>query len=204
MKYAPIRELPTDGGAAAPIAITFDDGPEPSATGAVLDTLGRARVTATFFMVGQQAMAHPDLVRRAVDEGHAVGVHSWAHDDLAGKGAKALDEDIARTVEVLRSLGADPQMFRAPYDSWDDNLFEAAVRGGLAAVSASVGTDDWTSPGVDVIAERIGSWLYPGAIVGLHDGGGDRSQTAAALPLIVHDALRRGFTVVDLLTQLTT
>ncbi|MFL6113250.1 MAG: polysaccharide deacetylase family protein [Catenulispora sp.] len=204
MKYNPIWELPTDGEVDAPIALTFDDGPDPSATGDVLDTLARAGATATFFMVGAHAATHPDLVRRAVGEGHGIGVHSWAHDDLAGQPAAVTDEDIARTLEVLRSLGADPQLFRAPYDSWDDDLVEAARRAGLASVSASVGAEDWTSPGVDVIAARVAEGLYPGAIVGLHDGGGDRSQTAAAVSHIVADAHSRRFTFVDLLTQLTT
>ncbi|MCU1449625.1 MAG: oligosaccharide deacetylase [Acidimicrobiales bacterium] len=201
MNLEPIWTMPTAGG--APVALTFDDGPDPDATPQVLDILADHGVTATFFVVGEVAARHPGVVRMLVDRGMGVGVHSWDHEHMAGRPRESSSEQIGRCVETLRALGADPQLFRPPYMEWDHAVIEAAMGAGLATVGGSVDAKDFECPGAGVIAARVRAGAAPGTIVGLHDGGGDRSQTVAALPEIIDGFGRAGLTVVDLLTQLT-
>ncbi|MEV4639356.1 transglycosylase domain-containing protein [Actinoplanes sp. NPDC049548] len=163
------------------LALTFDDGPS-SFTPQVLDLLGEYRIKATFCVVGEEVQRFPELVRRIAAEGHALCNHSWKHDDLGAMPAAAARADIQRADDAIAA--ADPGVtvpyFRAPYGSWGASAGEG-TRLGHTPLSWDVDPDDWLRPGARVIADRIEKQLRPGSVVLVHDGGGDREQTVAAL-----------------------
>jgi peptidoglycan/xylan/chitin deacetylase (PgdA/CDA1 family) len=197
----PIWTVPTEGD--GPVALTFDDGPNPPYTLDLLDVLAEQAVPATFFFLGENATAHPDVVRRVIDAGMDVGVHSWDHVSLVDRPRPFVEEQIVRTLVTLSELGAAPQLFRPPYHEYDDNVLAVAFDAGLVTVAGIVAAGDWACPGADVIVARVREQLQPGAIVVLHDGGGDRRQTVAAVPSIIGDIAAAGLHVVDLVEQLT-
>lgn len=179
--------------------LTFDDGPHPPDTVALLDLLAAEGVRAVFFLVGLQVEAHPGLVRRIVDDGHVLGNHSWAHDDLADWSADDVRADLGRTLDALRAAvpGAEVPFYRAPFGHWGRSV-EVAAELGMRSVGWQLAVEDWEPPGVDELVRRLGA-VEPGGIVLLHDGGGDRSQTVAAvarlIPLLRADGWT--FTVPD-------
>jgi peptidoglycan/xylan/chitin deacetylase (PgdA/CDA1 family) len=183
------------------VALTFDDGPWPY-TPRVLDVLERRHVPATFFLIGRQVRDGARWSRRALRDGDVVGNHTWDHDDVSGGGPHAADE-MARTSAAIHDyLGFDTCMFRAPYNAFSGAQVAVAWSQHMKTVQYDVDPDDWANPGSGAIYSRVASATRPGSIVLLHDGGGDRSQTVAALPRII-DHLRahhyRFATVPDLL-----
>ncbi|MCU1450092.1 MAG: nodB, partial [Acidimicrobiales bacterium] len=195
----PVRVLPPAAGMA--VALTFDDGPLVGMTDAVLDELAEVRVPATFFVVGSFAERCPELVWRAVAEGHSIGVHGWDHTRLSGARPAARDQ-LERSLAAIRAAGAEAHLFRPPYGVWDSGLVAVAASLGLTTVTWSVNPEDWRTPGTDAIVDRVRAKVRPGSVVLLHDGRGDRAQTVAALGPIVAEVRARGLTVVDLAAAL--
>jgi peptidoglycan/xylan/chitin deacetylase (PgdA/CDA1 family) len=192
------------GGARAEraVALTFDDGPSPQYTPRILATLTRLHVHATFFAIGYLAAAYPDLVRRELRLGMTVGNHSYNHPEVPPFDElplRLLRDEIALGAEVLAKLGTRPQLFRPPGGSTSSALVRAAATFGQRVVLWSVDPADW-SPGSSpkTIARRVLSAIRPGSIVILHDGGGDRSATLAALPAIVRGIRHRGLHLIAL------
>ncbi|HCT76467.1 MAG TPA: polysaccharide deacetylase [Micromonosporaceae bacterium] len=183
------------------VAITFDDGPQPPYTGQVLDILARYGVRATFFCVGLNASACPDLVARIQAEGHILGNHTWSHPFLPELSRVQLVEQIDRTDEAIArsSGGAATKLFRPPYGSRTPDVVSWLADIGSTVVLWDVEPDDWSMPGADTIAQVVLEQTRPGSIILMHDGGGDRSQTVAALPAIIEGVLVRGlrFVTVD-------
>jgi peptidoglycan/xylan/chitin deacetylase (PgdA/CDA1 family) len=167
------------------VALTFDDGPDPVSTPAILDLLAERHVTATFCMVGQQALAHPDLVRRVVAEGHRLCNHTFTHDaGIALRPPEIIDEQLRASRDALvRVAGPDVPIpyFRAPEGVWSAPLERTAAQEGMRPLGWSVDTLDWTRPGTDAIVTSVKQGLHPGAVVLFHDGGGPRDQTVAAV-----------------------
>jgi hypothetical protein len=151
-------------------------------------------VKATFCMVGEEVEKHPELVRRVVAEGHRLCNHSWKHDDLGAVSAEAARADIARTDAAIAAAvpGVTVPYFRAPYGSWGKS---GAAGAGLGHTPLGwvVDPDDWLLPGADVIADRISAQLTPRAVVLVHDGGGERAQTVAALTSLIPKLLGEGW-----------
>ncbi|GIU96088.1 MAG: hypothetical protein KatS3mg012_2545 [Gaiellaceae bacterium] len=181
------------------VALTFDDGPSRH-TRAVLDTLRRLNVPATFFVVGSLAERRPALVRRAHAYGMAVGNHSYSHPyrpPFASRRPAEIRAEIARGAAVLTGLAAAPSVFRPPGGSVSPQVLEAARAQGQGVVLWSVDAEDWR-PGTTAsrIARRVLRDVRRGSIVLLHDGGGDRSQTVKALPAIVRGIRARGLELV--------
>jgi peptidoglycan-N-acetylglucosamine deacetylase len=184
------------------VALTFDDGPSPKYTPRILAALTKLRVRATFFVIGYLAEANPDLVRQELRLGMTVGNHSYNHPEVppfAQLPPQLLTDEIALGEQVLSRLGAQPRLFRPPGGSSSPRLVGAAAALGQRVVLWSVDPADW-SPGSSAkkIAKRVLSAVRPGSIVILHDGGGDRSATLAALPAIVRGIRRRGLRLVAL------
>ncbi len=163
------------------VFLTFDDGPNPTYTPQVLDILARHNARATFFVLGSLVQAYPDLVDRIVAEGHTVANHTWNHENLAGLPRSSFDDTIGRTQAALTDH-ATPCV-RPPYGSIDAFTREWAAAAGLDLVLWTVDTNDWRRPGPTVIADRIVGGATDRAIVLMHDGGGNRTQTVGGLEI---------------------
>jgi len=191
------RLAPTAGNA---VALTFDDGPNPPCTEPILDILERYDVTATFFCVGLQARAHPEMLARMTAAGHSVGNHTWSHPLLHDLTPAEVAAQVDRTAEViaLAAGGQPPRLFRPPYGAGADTVLASPDAATINAVLWDVDTGDWAMPGSEAIARAVLSQAQPGSIVLMHDGGGDRSQSVAALPTIIEGLLDRGLSLVPL------
>jgi cellulose synthase/poly-beta-1,6-N-acetylglucosamine synthase-like glycosyltransferase/peptidoglycan/xylan/chitin deacetylase (PgdA/CDA1 family) len=193
------RSLP-----ARTVALTFDDGPDPRWTPAVLNVLEREHVPATFFVVGARAAHHPELVRRALAGGDEVGNHTWSHTDLAAAPAWRRRLELSLTQLGLEgSAGISSALLRPPYSSEPDAVgardravLKEETDAGYIVVLTDRDTEDWRRPGVARIVQNGGPQGQAddaGVVVLLHDAGGDRSQTVAALPLLIESYKARGF-----------
>lgn len=188
------------------VAITFDDGPDPTWTPRVLDVLRGKGVKAAFFLVGQQAENYPGLVRQLVDEGHEIGSHTYTHTNLALCSEQRVRLELDATERLIESItGRSTTLFRPPYnaDSRPSQLseivpLEIAQDLNYLTVLESIDPEDWAQPGADVILQRIKQQRKAGSIILLHDAGGDRSQTVEALPRIIDYLRARGDQIVPL------
>jgi peptidoglycan-N-acetylglucosamine deacetylase len=181
------------------VALTFDDGPDPRHTPRVLETLDRYRVTATFFCVGAAAGAHPELLARAADAGHQIANHTWSHPYLPDLTHDEVRWQVAATGSALTAAAgqaAAPGLVRPPYGVYTPEVLGWLAGQGATTVLWDVDTGDWQLPGPDAIAAQAVRGARNGSIVLLHDGGGDRTQTTAALPATIEGLLDRGFRLV--------
>uniref|UniRef100_UPI000A77CDC2 bifunctional polysaccharide deacetylase/glycosyltransferase family 2 protein n=1 Tax=Peterkaempfera griseoplana TaxID=66896 RepID=UPI000A77CDC2 len=183
------------------VALTFDDGPDPVWTPRILDVLRRNHVHATFFLVGTQAAAHPDLVRRIVAEGHQIGIHTFTHPDLGTTASWRRSLELREAqLAVAGAGGVVTPLLRPPYSSSNDALDNAdwaAVRQagqeGYLTVLTTLDSEDWQRPGVDRIVANATPRGTAGQIVLMHDAGGDRAQTVSALDRLVPALRQKGF-----------
>jgi peptidoglycan-N-acetylglucosamine deacetylase len=178
------------------IALTIDDGPGPL-TPQFVRTLQRLHVPATFFVVGQQLNTFDRGLRDAVRARFPIGDHTEQHQNLptlpSGLQAKAVQDAALR----IRSYGVPyPRLFRPPAGAFDAATLQVLRRHRMLAVLWTVDTEDFTRPGTRAIVQRAVDGARNGAIILMHDGGGDRSQTLAALPAIVHRLRARGYQLV--------
>ncbi|MBA3653098.1 MAG: polysaccharide deacetylase family protein, partial [Actinobacteria bacterium] len=183
----------------ATVALSFDDGPNPEWTPAVLAILRSAGVKATFCMVGYAARLYPALVKAVADEGHTLCNHTMNHVQSLGRRpvAEITAELQGNSDLIAAAAGTRPAFFRAPGGTWSPNVIDEVHRQGMRALGWNVDPADYNRPGAPVITERILQQLRPGAVVVLHDGGGDRSQTVAQLRNLIDrlKALGYGFGV---------
>ena len=197
------RRLPGDGRVAA---LTFDDGPNPEATPAILDALGAAGIVATFFVLGRHADRWPAIVERTTAEGHVIGNHGYHHRKLVWRSPRYIRDDIMLGATAIERAGAArPRLFRAPHGQRNPWVSPIARSAGQRTVGWTLGVWDTALPGPDVIAERVLRGTRPGSIVLLHDGdgydpAGDRMQTARALPRLIRGLRDRGYSFVTLAT----
>ena len=168
------------------LCLTFDDGPHPVHTPRLLDVLAAHGVPAVFFLQGDQAARHPDLVRRIAAAGHALGNHSMHHDDMSDWTLGRIASDLLETNAVIRRAVPQAPMpyFRAPYGAWGQTPTVATALG-MRPMGWQLAVTDWVPPGTDELARRLTEGVTPGAVVLLHDGGGDRSQTVDAVDLVI-------------------
>ena len=180
------------------IALTFDDGPGPY-TPAVLSVLEQYHVPATFFEIGEEVASYPQYARMVAAAGYPVEDHTWSHPDLTTLTAAgvAAQIDMAQA-EIQAVTGTTPQCVRPPYDAWDATVLSQIAARGLTTMSYSVDPKDWTLPGVQAIVSRVVGAAFPGAVVDMHDAGGDRSQTVAALPQIISQLRGMGYSFVSI------
>lgn len=183
------------------VVLTFDDGPDPTWTPQILEVLARHRVPATFFVVGSQVTRHPGLARRLVREGHEIGAHTFSHPRLADMPAWRQDLEHSQTqMAIAYATGVKTQLLRPPYSSFPDALDDATwstVRQvgshGYLTVLNNIDSRDWARPGVDAIVANATPARDAGAVVLLHDAGGDRAQTVAALDRLIPALTQRGY-----------
>ena len=177
------------------VALTFDDGPDPVDTPAVLDILKEKKVRATFFVLGQAAQDNPLLLKRLVNEGHEIGNHSFKHDYQQ----RRLVEEMNQTDHaVFAATGTHTYFYRPPGGFLTKNQLEIIKGNGHVVALWSVDSKDWRNPGVKQIVDNVIKNVFPGAIILMHDGGYQRTQTVKALGPII-DALReRGYLLTTL------
>jgi peptidoglycan/xylan/chitin deacetylase (PgdA/CDA1 family)/GT2 family glycosyltransferase len=207
------RQLPTPyqvqrtGAQPHMVALTFDDGPDPKWTPKILSILERAHVPATFFVVGENALEHPGLLRRIVADGDEIGNHTYSHPNLATASPGQTELELNATQRLVQAYtGRSMRLFRAPYfgDAEPTTADElqpalAAQRAGYTVVGLHVDPNDWQRPRADKIVREVDRQVgdvtpdRSANIILLHDGGGERSQTVAALPRIIANLQARGY-----------
>src|SRR5829696_395404 len=191
------------------IALTFDDGPDPRWTPEIADTLKRLHVPATFFAVGEHVIEHPRVVADLHRDGFELGNHTFSHADLAGAG-HFRDLQISLTESAISgAAGVRPRFVRPPYsattaavDPEQERAYAEIARHGYVIALANYDAEDWRRPGVEAIVRNATPPGKRGGVVLLHDGGGDRSETVAALQRLVPELRARGFAFVGLNTML--
>jgi peptidoglycan/xylan/chitin deacetylase (PgdA/CDA1 family) len=186
------------------MALTFDDGPSPY-TPAIVRILARMHVPATFFVVGQQLSVFPAAFRDEVAHGFEIGDHTQNHAWLAHLSATGQYAQIHDDVMGIEHLGGPtPRLFRPPYGIYNGATLSIVRKLHMLMVMWSIDPGDWRRPGAKSVLSNVLVHSKPGAIVIMHDGGGDRSQTIAALPGIIRGLRKRGYRLVslpDLLTE---
>jgi peptidoglycan-N-acetylglucosamine deacetylase len=171
-------------------ALTFDDGPSKWTQG-VLDALAARHVLATFFVLGSNAAGHQDLIQKIKAAGNEVENHTWSHPILTHLTPEQVRSEISRTAAVI----GGGHFLRPPYGTY--NAAVAAVAGSLGYRLAlwTVDTLDWKTPNVGSILSLVKAETKPGAIILMHDGGADRSQTIAAIPKVIDWLLQNGYSL---------
>lgn len=188
------------------IALTFDDGPHATLTPKLLDLLAAHRMKATFFVVGQCVVDHPEILRRAVREGHEIASHSWSHPNLGKMSDDAVRRELQKTDDAIAAaIGKRPTLMRPPYGSitarqkrWIHDDF------GYRIIIWDVDPLDWKRPGPSVVCNRILKETRPGSIILAHD---IHPPTLEAMPATLDQLDRKGFksvTVSDLLAMAKT
>jgi peptidoglycan-N-acetylglucosamine deacetylase len=176
------------------IALTIDDGPSPVYTPQILAILARNKVTAAFSMVGENVRYYPGVAREVAAAGHMIVNHTWDHADLSRLSAAGTRREIDRaTAEIHAATGVAPRMFRAPYGTWTPAALDYCARERLTPLDWSVDPRDWSRPGAGAIVNTIMATIRTGSIILEHDGGGDRSQTVAALESVIPRLLSEGY-----------
>jgi cellulose synthase/poly-beta-1,6-N-acetylglucosamine synthase-like glycosyltransferase/peptidoglycan/xylan/chitin deacetylase (PgdA/CDA1 family)/spore germination protein YaaH len=189
------------------VALTFDDGPDPKWTPKILQILKEKKAPAAFFVLGIQAQHFPDLLERIAKEGHEIGNHSYSHQNLAETGDPEIELELNATTRLIEAItDRSTAYFRPPYNSdgtpaQPDELRALRVARdlGYLTVTQSIDPDDWERPGAEALLRRVKSQRAAGgSVILLHDAGGDRSQTVAALPAIIDYLRERGDIIVPL------
>ncbi|HEY1444868.1 MAG TPA: polysaccharide deacetylase family protein [Acidimicrobiales bacterium] len=180
------------------IALTFDDGPSPY-TPAVLSVLQQYHVPATFFEVGEEVPRYPQYAQLLTAAGYPVENHTWSHPDLTKLSAAEVGSQIDQTQNEIQAVtGTTPVCMRPPYDAFNATVLNEVAARGMTTMSYSIDSSDWTRPGVSGIVRAVVGAAFPGAVVGMHDGGGDRSETVAALPQIITQLRAEGYSFVSI------
>jgi peptidoglycan/xylan/chitin deacetylase (PgdA/CDA1 family) len=196
-------------------ALTFDDGPDPEWTPRVLDTLARHGARGTFFLLGRNVDAAPDIARRVVDEGHAIGNHSYSHPCLADCHPLTVARELRKCQRAIRhATGQTTHLMRPPYGAQMVDTYLTARTLGYEVVNWSVSSDDWLGDPAETLAQRVVPTLAPGGIILMHDkleppptgptpesaALADRSATVAALDLIIAPLKAQGYRFVTVPT----
>lgn len=194
------------------VALTFDDGPNPPYTTAILDVLEREHVHATFFLVGRAVAAYPAIVRREVRDGDAIGNHSWSHDHMILMSPAQVRNSLAKTdAAIYRVSGVHTRIMRPPFGARDWLVLAQARRLGYTPIMWSVPlAKDWEEPPPATIADRIVPYVHDGSVIVLHDGNRgivctnallaaktcDRNSEIEATRLIIERLRRQGYRFV--------
>lgn len=189
------------GGRRKVVALTFDDGPGKD-TPSILAILKQNNVPATFFVVGREVQANPQMLSQQIRQGSQIGVHTWDHSDMTKLSSAKQQRQIVDTQNaIINATGTPSRLFRAPYGAVSSSVIATAEKNKLLSVLWEADTKDWQNPDAATIVQRVMSQVSPGTIILLHDGGGDRVNTVAALPTIIKELKKQGYdfaTVGDL------
>lgn len=185
------------------VALTFDDGPQPSDTRKLLNVLRRKHARATFFVQGYRARAYPKLIRRIKRAGHRIGNHTWNHKDLTGLSERQIRSQLVRTNRAITHAGAPrPTLMRPPYGASDGQVDSVVQRLHMHEVLWTVDTRNWSGISVDAIVHRALSAIRPGDnIILMHDGVSTSGSTVKAVPRVIRGIRKRGYCVAPLTSR---
>ncbi len=183
------------------IALTFDDGPDPRWTPKILDLLAAHQAKATFFVLGSRVNEYPEITRRILAEGHELGSHTFTHAEMSTVPQWRRGLELALTANAIAgATGYQTSLYRPPFSSQPDAITGAdfttlreASSQGYITVLADLDTRDWARPGTAEIVKAATPEPGKGAVVLMHDGGGDRSQTVEALNLLIPQLKAQGY-----------
>ena len=196
LSYTPA--VTSGGGKGHELALTFDDGPGPY-TQQLVGVLNRLHVRATFFAIGEEERYFSEGTKLELRSGDVVGDHTETHPMMASLSAHEQREELVEQIARIELLGGPrPRLFRPPYGSFDATTFHILHQQRLLMVLWSTDTSDYTLPGVAAIVRSALAGAHPGAIILMHDAGGNRSETIAALPAIVKGLRRKGLEPVTI------
>ncbi len=181
------------------ITLTFDDGPDPRYTPAILKILAHYQVPAVFYLTGENVRLHPDLVRAELAAGHEIGNHTVNHPHLRTLSVAQIRQQIERTdVEIAKITGRKPELFRPPYEELTEGILSAARLCNKRIIMSTITIEHHTLPLARQKALRAINMAFPGAIILAHDGRADRSATVAALPYLIEGLQKKGYRFVPL------
>ena len=196
LSYTPA--ITSGGNSGHELALTFDDGPGPY-TQQLVGVLNRLHVHATFFAIGEEERYFSAGTALELHSGDVVGDHTETHPMMASLSAHDQREELVEQIARIELLGGPrPRLFRPPYGSFDATTFRLLRQLHLLMVLWSTDTSDYTLPGVPAIVQSALAGAHPGAIILMHDAGGDRSETIAALPAIVKGLRKKGLEPVTI------
>nr|WP_263324412.1 polysaccharide deacetylase family protein [Neobacillus sp. Marseille-Q6967] len=180
------------------VAITFDDGPNPTYTPQVLEIFSEAKGKATFFMIGEQMEKNPDVAKQVAAQGHEIGNHTYTHPKLSQLTHEECAAEIYRTERLIEDLtGRKPVVFRPPFLDYNEDIVSLLQQKGYPMIGAlNLEAQDWEQPGVDHIFEKSRDVVKNGSILIFHDGYGDRSQTIEAVRRLVAELTSQGYQLV--------
>lgn len=182
------------------VALTFDDAPDPRFTPDILDVLKKYNVKATFFVIGNRAEEHPELVRRMISEGHVVGNHSYSHPDFLKISDEAFHKQVNQTQTILKRLiGYEPALFRPPYGNITEEQIQWLASQNMYMIFWNVESLDWKGLSANQILANVLGHARRGSIILQHAGGGvgeDLSGTIKALPQIIEAFRKKGLQMV--------
>ncbi|MFC0625912.1 polysaccharide deacetylase family protein [Kribbella deserti] len=181
----PIGAAGTIAGAGRVVYLTFDDGPDPAWTPQILATLAKYNAKATFFQLGSMVTQHPGLQEQIRAAGHAIGNHSISHAQLTAISGQKRHHEIFD--------GPQSRCFRPPYGATNAKVRADIKAAGMKQILWDIDPRDWAKPGKSAIVQNVMSNVHPGAVILMHDGGGDRTQTVAALETILQKLKQQGY-----------
>jgi Predicted xylanase/chitin deacetylase len=181
------------------VALTFDDGPSSEYTRDILRVLKKNNIRGTFFVIGKNVLEYPQVLKEIHLAGHVIGNHTYSHYNLANLAKEEVEAELTKAGKLVNKLiGKRPILYRPPYGSCSVASYQVASELSLKTIMWSAMTDDYlveqTSP--EKIAGEIISMVTPGAIIGLHDGGGNRAKTVKALEIIIEKLNQQGYVFV--------
>ncbi|MEH1892531.1 MAG: polysaccharide deacetylase family protein [Nostoc sp.] len=180
------------------IALTFDDGPWPKSTAQVLDILKQNQIKGTFFLIGQNVKNYPGLVKREIAEGHVIGNHTWHH-WYQFFNPQAAAYEINHTADLIYQVtGIKTNLFRPPGGIMHNGVAAYARNSKYAIILWSSDSVDYSRPAVPKLINNVFRKAKPGGIVLMHDGGGNRSKTVQALPEIIANFRKQGYSFVTI------
>jgi peptidoglycan/xylan/chitin deacetylase (PgdA/CDA1 family) len=186
------------------VALTFDDGPDPRFTPQVLRILKENKITATFFVIGEEAQLHPDLVKQEAAEGHEIENHTFTHPDLRQRTDLTTSEEILWCQSTIADLtGRSPIYFRPPRKLYNDETIQMTELYGYRLVLWTVCMENRSAPTPQAMSSRVLRYCRPGSIILAHDGRLDRTPTVKALPLLIKELKKKGYRFVTLHELLT-
>ncbi|WP_336773612.1 polysaccharide deacetylase family protein [Paenibacillus sp. MMO-58] len=180
------------------VAFTFDDGPNPVYTPELLEIFAEAGGKATFYMIGEQISAHPEVARLVHEQGHEIGNHSYTHPNMTELSDEEFESELSRTEELINQVtGARAATMRLPYLAGDERVHAMLERDGYPSIGAlNMDAKDWDMPGVDHILETTRREVRNGSILIFHDGFGDRSQSVEAVRVLTKELTASGYQLV--------